>query len=98
MGKIQQADSVSFFADYEKSIGNYIVDADGNYILDVYMQISSIPIGYNHPNILEALNKKENQVNCTSFNYQISIIEVKIQFFTSLFCILKPFVDGPINI
>lgn len=66
--KIQQADSINFFADYEKSIGNYIVDADGNYILDVYMQISSIPIGYNHPNVLDALNKKENQVNFIPLN------------------------------
>ena len=45
--------SVAFFADYDKSIGNYIFDADGNAMLDVFTNISSIPIGYNHPNMLK---------------------------------------------
>ena len=30
--------------DYEKSYGNYMVDADGNTFLDVYAQIASIPV------------------------------------------------------
>jgi 4-aminobutyrate aminotransferase / (S)-3-amino-2-methylpropionate transaminase len=32
------------FSDYEKSYGNYMVDADGNTFLDVYAQIASIPV------------------------------------------------------
>ena len=45
LNKTQAMDSVSFFIDYDKSLGNYIVDADGNTLLDVFTSISSIPIG-----------------------------------------------------
>ncbi len=33
--------------------GNFIVDADGNTLLDVFAQISSIALGYNLPSLLE---------------------------------------------
>ena len=42
---IQSMKSVQYPVDYEKSIGNYIVDADGNTMLDVFTSISSIPLG-----------------------------------------------------
>ena len=45
LDKIQSMGSVAFFVDYDKSIGNYVVDADGNSMLDVFTSISSIPIG-----------------------------------------------------
>lgn len=46
LNKISATPSLVFCADYAKSIGNYIVDADGNQMLDVFMQISSLPLGY----------------------------------------------------
>ena len=42
---LQSMKSIQFFADYDKSLGNYVVDADGNTMLDVFTSISSVPIG-----------------------------------------------------
>ncbi len=53
-GKYQDARTVHFYQDAKKSRGNYIVDVDGNVILDVYGHIASVPIGYNHPDLLAA--------------------------------------------
>lgn len=60
LDKIQQTGSVKLFIDYEKSVGNYLVDADGNTFLDIITQISSIPLGYNHPALIEALRDQAN--------------------------------------
>lgn len=60
LDKIQQTGSVKLFVDYEKSIGNYMVDADGNTFLDIITQISSIPLGYNHPALIEAFKDQAN--------------------------------------
>ena len=57
---MQEMSTVAFFADYDKSHGNYICDVDGNTLLDCFMQIASIPLGYNHPAILEALRDENN--------------------------------------
>jgi 4-aminobutyrate aminotransferase / (S)-3-amino-2-methylpropionate transaminase len=56
MKKIQISDAIQFFVDYNKSLGNYLVDVDGNVYLDVHTQISSIPLGYNHPDLLAILD------------------------------------------
>lgn len=51
--KIQDSRTHVLVGDYAKSSGNYLVDADGNTLLDVFAQISSIAIGYNVPQLRE---------------------------------------------
>lgn len=57
--KTFDATAAYFVADYTKSVGNYLVDADGNKMLDLYMQIASIPLGYNHPALIKAAQAPE---------------------------------------
>ena len=45
LGEIQSMKSVQYAVNYNKSLGNYIVDADDNTMLDVFTSISSVPIG-----------------------------------------------------
>ncbi|TPX34372.1 4-aminobutyrate---2-oxoglutarate transaminase [Synchytrium microbalum] len=54
LDKYQDSRAVYFAVDTANSQGNYIADADGNMMLDVYAQIASIAIGYNNPALLEA--------------------------------------------
>uniref|UniRef100_A0A3Q3DA14 4-aminobutyrate aminotransferase, mitochondrial n=1 Tax=Hippocampus comes TaxID=109280 RepID=A0A3Q3DA14_HIPCM len=58
----QNVAAVNFFCNYEESRGNYLVDVDGNRMLDIYTQISSIPIGYNHPALLKLMSNPNNLV------------------------------------
>eukprot|EP00397_Hematodinium_sp_SG-2012_P015541 GEMP01015828.1.p1 GENE.GEMP01015828.1~~GEMP01015828.1.p1 ORF type:complete len:506 (+),score=89.78 GEMP01015828.1:101-1618(+) len=51
--------SVQFFCDFDKSLGNYLVDADGNRVLDLFGQIASVPVGYNHPRLIKLMADPE---------------------------------------
>ena len=53
-GAIQDARTVHFYQDAQRSLGNYVVDVDGNRLLDVYGHIAALPLGYNHPDLLHA--------------------------------------------
>ncbi|KAI4462033.1 aminotransferase [Holotrichia oblita] len=69
LSNIQYTGGVQFFADLEKSAGNYLVDADGNVFLDCYMQIASLPLGYNYPslfNVFKDDTKMKMLVNRTA--------------------------------
>ncbi|RUS90830.1 hypothetical protein EGW08_001449 [Elysia chlorotica] len=57
---IQNTEVIQFFVDYDRSVGNYIVDVDGNVLLDLFTQIASVPLGYNHPRIVKALTDPAN--------------------------------------
>ena len=52
--RYQDARPIHVYQDAKKSLGNYLVDVDGNVLLDVYGHIAAVPLGYNHPDMLAA--------------------------------------------
>lgn len=61
LSEVQTNNMVHFFVNYDESQGNFVVDADGNVLLDIFHQISCVPLGYNHPAMIKALTSSENQ-------------------------------------
>ena len=62
----QMTIQVMFFVDYHRSQGNYIVDADENVMMDLFHQIGSLPLGYNHPAIHAAVSSKTDIASLVS--------------------------------
>lgn len=65
-GVSQEHKNVKFFVDYEKSIGNYIADADKNMILDLDGQEGTSVLGYNHPSFIS--NIKSSNLSKTAIH------------------------------
>jgi len=57
---VQQMSSITLISDLEKSSGNYFSDVDGNTYLDAFMQIASLPLGYNHEALQKVLTDPKN--------------------------------------
>jgi 4-aminobutyrate aminotransferase/(S)-3-amino-2-methylpropionate transaminase len=55
----QCAATMRWSFDTDKSQGTTLVDANGNKFLDAFMQISSIPLGYNNPDLKDAVRSDE---------------------------------------
>jgi 4-aminobutyrate aminotransferase/(S)-3-amino-2-methylpropionate transaminase len=53
--RFQDARTVHVYQDARASLGNYLVDVDGNVLLDLYGHIAVLPLGYNHPDLLAAV-------------------------------------------
>ncbi len=52
--RYQDARTVHVYQDATASRGNYLVDVDGNVLLDLYGHIAALPLGYNHPDLVGA--------------------------------------------
>ncbi|BGP36178.1 4-aminobutyrate transaminase [Rhodotorula kratochvilovae] len=59
IGKWQDPRAHVLVSDYQKSKGNFLVDADGNEFLDVFAQIASIAVGYNNPDLIQLAKSDE---------------------------------------
>ena len=60
LGATQETGAVKYFVDMERSRGNYVVDVDGNRMLDMFSHIASLPIGYNNPRMLDVFRDPAN--------------------------------------
>jgi 4-aminobutyrate aminotransferase/(S)-3-amino-2-methylpropionate transaminase len=52
--RYQDARTIHVYQDAKASLGSYLVDVDGNVLLDLYGHIAALPLGYNHPDMVAA--------------------------------------------
>lgn len=52
--QFQDARSMHVYLESRGCKGNYMMDVDGNVLLDLYGHIAALPLGYNHPDLLAA--------------------------------------------
>ena len=79
------------FIDGEKSKGCYFVDPDGNTFLDMFGQIASLPLGYNHPNLQKAAQSPQWQYHlCQRPALGVTPTSDWPELLESLFTSMKP--------
>ncbi|KAF9142306.1 4-aminobutyrate transaminase [Mortierella sp. GBA39] len=59
LDSLQDTRAATMMTDLDKSIGNYVVDLDGNTYLDLFCQIASLPLGYNSKALMDAAKSPE---------------------------------------
>ena len=59
LSEVTDTQQVMMIQDLNNSKGNYLVDVDGNIILDLFNNIVSVAIGYNHPEMVRAAQSSE---------------------------------------
>ncbi|KAG0030545.1 hypothetical protein BGZ81_002500 [Podila clonocystis] len=59
LDSLQDTRAATMMTDLNKSIGNYVVDLDGNIYLDLFCQIASLPLGYNSKALIDAASSPE---------------------------------------
>ncbi|KAF9129183.1 4-aminobutyrate transaminase [Mortierella sp. 14UC] len=59
LDSLQDTRAATMMTDLDKSIGNYVVDLDGNTYLDLFCQIASLPLGYNSKALIDAAKTPE---------------------------------------
>ncbi|KAG0051030.1 hypothetical protein BGZ83_004185 [Gryganskiella cystojenkinii] len=59
LDNLQDTRAATMMTDLNKSIGNYVVDLDGNTYLDLFCQIASLPLGYNSEPLIKAASSPE---------------------------------------
>jgi 4-aminobutyrate aminotransferase/(S)-3-amino-2-methylpropionate transaminase len=59
LSNITDTNNLNVPLNLEKSLGNYCQDLDGNDFLDMSNQLGTLPLGYNHPEILKYSKSSE---------------------------------------
>lgn len=88
-------DATKYFVDYKRSRGNYFQDVDGNTILDLTSGGGSLALGYNHPDLVKAINSPQYDA---FVNQEVSLTQTPPQQYNELVkSTLLPFAPEGLN-
>ena len=72
LSNITDTNNMNIPINLEKSLGNFCQDLDGNEFLDMSNQLGSLPLGYNHPEIIKyskSPNVTKHVINRTAMGF-----------------------------